>query len=78
MLDPVFLSESDYAVTQVTDADGTIVRSVIETINGYARIPPAAIEVARKGAIQADAQTQHDENDRNDFVDGQALIENHD
>jgi short subunit dehydrogenase-like uncharacterized protein len=36
------------AVAEVTGADGSVVRSVIETINGYSYTPLAAIEAARR------------------------------
>ncbi|WP_413043506.1 saccharopine dehydrogenase family protein [Pseudomonas sp. YJ42] len=36
------------AVAEVIDADGTIVRSVIETQNGYSYTPLAAVEAARR------------------------------
>lgn len=36
------------AVAQVTDADGSVLRSVIETVNGYTFTPLAAVEAARR------------------------------
>ncbi|MVV49921.1 hypothetical protein EJA72_16995 [Pseudomonas sp. PB120] len=36
------------AVAEVTGADGTVVRSVIETVNGYTYTPLAAVEAARR------------------------------
>lgn len=36
------------AVAEVTDADGTVVRAVIETVNGYSYTPLAAVEAARR------------------------------
>lgn len=36
------------AVAQVTGADGSIARSVIETVNGYSFTPLAAVEAARR------------------------------
>lgn len=36
------------AVAEVTDADGTVARSVIETVNGYTYTPLAAVEAARR------------------------------
>jgi len=36
------------AVAQVTDADGRVLRSVIETVNGYTFTPLAAVEAARR------------------------------
>lgn len=36
------------AVAEVTGADGTVVRSMIETVNGYSYTPLAAIEAARR------------------------------
>lgn len=36
------------AVVEVTGADGTIARSVIETVNGYSYTPLAAVEAARR------------------------------
>ncbi|MFC6335576.1 hypothetical protein GIR22_20655 [Pseudomonas sp. CCM 7891] len=36
------------AVAEVTGADGTVARSVIETVNGYSYTPLAAIEAARR------------------------------
>lgn len=36
------------AVVEVTGADGTIARSVIETVNGYSYTPRAAVEAARR------------------------------
>lgn len=36
------------AVTEVTGADGTLARSVIETVNGYSFTPIAAVEAARR------------------------------
>ncbi|MBK3869280.1 hypothetical protein GFL09_16820 [Pseudomonas stutzeri] len=36
------------AVAEVTGADGTVARSVIETVNGYSYTPLAAVEAARR------------------------------
>ncbi|WP_322528812.1 saccharopine dehydrogenase NADP-binding domain-containing protein [Salinicola sp. LHM] len=36
------------AVAEVTAADGTVVRSMIETVNGYSYTPLAAVEAARR------------------------------
>lgn len=36
------------AVAEVTGADGTVARSVIETVNGYTYTPIAAVEAARR------------------------------
>lgn len=36
------------AVAEVTGADGTVARSVIETVNGYTYTPLAAVEAARR------------------------------
>ena len=36
------------AVAEVTGIDGTVVRSVIETVNGYSYTPLAAVEAARR------------------------------
>lgn len=36
------------AVAEVVGADGTVVRSVIETVNGYSYTPLAAVEAARR------------------------------
>jgi len=36
------------AVVEVTAADGTVVRSMIETVNGYSYTPLAAVEAARR------------------------------
>lgn len=36
------------AVAEVTGADGTVSRSVIETVNGYTYTPIAAVEAARR------------------------------
>jgi len=36
------------AVAEVTGADGTVVRSMIETVNGYSYTPLAAVEAARR------------------------------
>lgn len=36
------------AVAEVTAADGTVVRSMIETVNGYTYTPLAAVEAARR------------------------------
>jgi short subunit dehydrogenase-like uncharacterized protein len=36
------------AVAEVVDADGTVERSVIETVNGYSYTPLAAVEAARR------------------------------
>ena len=36
------------AVAEVTGADGSIARSVIETVNGYSYTPLAAVEAARR------------------------------
>ena len=36
------------AVAQVTGADGSVLRSVIETVNGYTFTPLAAVEAARR------------------------------
>ena len=36
------------AVAEVTDSDGRVVRSVIETVNGYTYTPLAAVEAARR------------------------------
>ena len=36
------------AVAEVTGADGTVSRSVIETVNGYTYKPIAAVEAARR------------------------------
>jgi short subunit dehydrogenase-like uncharacterized protein len=36
------------AVVEVSDADGNVLRSVIETVNGYTYTPHAAIEAARR------------------------------
>ena len=36
------------AVAEVTGADGTAARSVIETVNGYSYTPLAAVEAARR------------------------------
>lgn len=36
------------AVAEVTGADGRVVRSVIETVNGYTYTPLAAVEAARR------------------------------
>lgn len=36
------------AVVEVSDADGSVLRSVIETVNGYTYTPHAAIEAARR------------------------------
>lgn len=36
------------AVAEVTAADGTVARSVIETVNGYTYTPLAAVEAARR------------------------------
>ncbi|WP_223416265.1 MULTISPECIES: saccharopine dehydrogenase family protein [unclassified Pseudomonas] len=36
------------AVAEVTGADGSVARSVIETVNGYTYTPLAAVEVARR------------------------------
>lgn len=36
------------AVAEVTGADGTVARSVIETVNGYSFTPVAAVEAARR------------------------------
>ncbi|MDQ2184626.1 saccharopine dehydrogenase NADP-binding domain-containing protein [Alcaligenaceae bacterium A4P071] len=41
-------SQGARAVAEVTSADGTIARSMIETINGYSYTPLAAIETARR------------------------------
>jgi short subunit dehydrogenase-like uncharacterized protein len=35
-------------VAEVTGADGTLARSVIETVNGYSFTPIAAVEAARR------------------------------
>lgn len=48
------------AVAEVTGADGTVARSVIETVNGYSYTPLAAVEAARRvlgGERQAGFQT---------------------
>jgi short subunit dehydrogenase-like uncharacterized protein len=48
------------AVVEVTGADGTIARSVIETVNGYSYTPLAAVEAARRvlaGEHQAGFET---------------------
>ncbi len=48
------------AVVEVTGADGTVVRSVIETVNGYAYTPLAAVEAARRvigGAVRPGFET---------------------
>ncbi|MGF6090350.1 saccharopine dehydrogenase family protein [Pseudomonas sp. 18173] len=36
------------AVVEVTDADGSVARSVIETVNGYSYTPLVAVEAARR------------------------------
>jgi len=36
------------AVAEVTGADGSVARSVIETVNGYTYTPLAAVEAARR------------------------------
>ncbi len=48
------------AVAEVTGEDGTVARSVIETVNGYSYTPLAAVEAARRvlgGERQAGFQT---------------------
>lgn len=48
------------AVAEVTGVDGTVARSVIETVNGYSYTPLAAVEAARRvlgGERQAGFQT---------------------
>lgn len=35
-------------MAEVTGADGTVARSVIETVNGYTYTPIAAVEAARR------------------------------
>jgi short subunit dehydrogenase-like uncharacterized protein len=42
------LEHRAFAVAEVTGADGTAARSVIETVNGYSYTPLAAIEAARR------------------------------
>lgn len=42
------LAQPARAVAQVTGSDGTVVRSVIETVNGYSYTPLAAVEAARR------------------------------
>lgn len=41
------LTQPARAVAEVTGADGTVARSVIETVNGYTYTPIAAVEAAR-------------------------------
>lgn len=36
------------AVVEVTDSDGNLARSVIETVNGYSYTPLVAVEAARR------------------------------
>jgi short subunit dehydrogenase-like uncharacterized protein len=36
------------AVAEVVDADSSVARSVIETVNGYTYTPLAAVEAARR------------------------------
>ncbi|MBR9904291.1 saccharopine dehydrogenase family protein [Halomonas sp. IOP_14] len=43
------------AVVEVTAADGTVVRSMIETINGYSYTPLVAVEAARR-VLEGDRQ----------------------